>query len=129
MQPVAAAADVRQDERHGGMPHRERAELDRVGRFLTLILAPAVLPDVVQDGKTVRRGAVAHRIEERVIGAPARRQLEADHPLRGSPYNLGERVRCIVRVDGDVPADPPGMLALERALDRVGVLTSLGEGK
>ena len=48
--PVAAAADVGQQEVDLGVPRGQRAELGRVGGLLPRVVPPPVLPDVVQHG-------------------------------------------------------------------------------
>ena len=68
MQPVAAAADVGQQEGDRGMARRQLAELARVGRLLARVVAAAVLPDVVQHWHAALGGQPADRIEQRIVG-------------------------------------------------------------
>jgi hypothetical protein len=111
------------------MAARQRTELHRVGRLLTGELPAAVLPDMLEDGESVPGGRDADGVEERVIRAAAGRQLDPDHPAGNTACNLGDRVRCIVRVDGDVPADAIRVVTLEAPLHVVGVLDVLAGRK
>ena len=69
MEPVAAPADVGEDERYAGVATAQRPELGRIGRFLSRPLVPAVLPDVMQHrhamaSRRLRRSdrAAGHRL-------------------------------------------------------------------
>ena len=95
VRPVAAAADVREDERRARMPQREAAEIRAVRDFLTRPLARAVLPDVMQHREVPRsRGLVRDRIEQRIVGAPAGRELDADRAALDAARDLVARVRA-----------------------------------
>ena len=67
VEPVAAAADVGQDEAGARVTLGELAELVGIGRFLSRVLAAAMLPDVVQQrepelpGEARRRDRAADR--------------------------------------------------------------------
>ena len=111
------------------MPRGEAPELDRVGRLLPRIVAPPVLPDVVKHGHAPLGGERADRIEQRIVGAPARGELDADHPGIEAPADLGQRVVGVVRVDGHVAADPVGVLALEAQQVVVAVAAVVGRGE
>ncbi|PYO89330.1 MAG: hypothetical protein DMD58_09760 [Gemmatimonadetes bacterium] len=113
MQPVAAAADMRQDERDVRVTARERAQLARVGRFLARPVMAAVLPDVLQHRHAALPGQSGNRIEQRVIGPAARRQLDSDHPCVEAAHDLGAGVRAIVRIHADVAANAVGVGALQ----------------
>ena len=114
MQPVAAAADVCEDERDVWMPFRECAELHRVRCLLARPIPPAVLPHVLQYGDVPLAGEHANRIEQRIVRPPARGQLDADHSRVETAHDFRARVRRIVRIDADVATDRIGMLALQR---------------
>ena len=95
VRPVAAAADVREDERRARMPQRERAEIDAVGDLLAGPLARAMLPDVMQHRQPAFRCLFGDRIEQRIVGAAARRELDADGAaLRRSARSRRARARC-----------------------------------
>ena len=102
------------------MPARERSELERVRRFLTLELAPPVLPDVLQNRKAMTCGGRADRIDQRIVCATAGRELHADHTLRDTAINLSQSMGGVVGIHDYVAADAMRMLARESALDLVG---------
>jgi len=87
------------------VPARETPEVCAVRDFLTRPLARAVLPDVMQNREVAALGGGGNRIQQRIIGAPARRELHPDGAALGAAGDLLERVRGVVRVDGDVRPD------------------------
>jgi len=105
VRPVAAAAEVRENERDARMPLGKPREIAPVGDFLVRPLAGAMLPDVVQDRKTVHRGRLANRIEQRVIGSATREQLHTDCPALDAALDLRQRVIGVIRVHCHIPPD------------------------
>jgi hypothetical protein len=101
---VAAAADVRKDEAHARVSRRQTTELDPVRRLLTRPLAPAVLPDVVQHRKASAFRLDRDRVEQCVVRAAARGELDANRAPRDAPLDLRQRVRSVVGVHVDVAA-------------------------
>ena len=63
-EPVAPATDVREQKADGRVPLGELAELAGIGGLLPRIVAPAVLPDVLQDGDAAVGGEAADRIQQ-----------------------------------------------------------------
>src|SRR5258705_396621 len=113
MEPVAPAADVREDERHLRVPPCEGTQVGGVGRLLPGPVAAAVLPDVLQDRDAMLARRRAHRIEQRVVGAAAGGEFDADHAGREAAIDLGAGVRGVVGVDAHVAADAVGVRALQ----------------
>ena len=74
------------------MPGGERAELAGVGGLLARVVATAMLPDVVQHRDAALLGRPADRVEQRIVGAAAGRELDADHPRVEAARDLGERI-------------------------------------
>src|SRR3989442_9181514 len=111
-----------ENEMHRGMSGGEVAQLGGVGRLLARSVPTTVLPDVVEDRQPVSSGGGADRIEQRIGGAAARGEFDADGAGRAAPLDFGERVVRAVRVDADLGADASGLLALqaERPLVAVG---------
>ena len=105
------------------------AQLHRVRRLLAGIVAAPVLPDVVQHRHAALRREGADRIEQRIVGATARGQLDADHAGVEAAADLRQRVVGVVRIHGDVAADPVGMLPLEPQQVVVAVAQILGRGE
>jgi len=60
-----------EQEEHARMPARELAELPGVRGFLSRVLSPPALPDVMQHRPHALRGEPADRIDERIVGAAA----------------------------------------------------------
>ena len=60
-----------------------------------------------------RGGAAADGIEQRIVGAPAGRELDADHPRAEAAVDLGQGMVGVVGIDRDVAPDPVGMLTLQ----------------
>jgi hypothetical protein len=87
-----------------------------------------VLPDVVQDRHAAVGRQAADGIEQRIIGAAAGGQLDADHAGVEAAADLGERLIGVVGIDGDVPADPRRLLPLEGEQGVVGV-AQIGNGR
>src|SRR2546426_4501764 len=114
MQPVAPAADVGEDEGDVGVTARQRAELDRVGRFLPRPVVATMLPNVLEDGNAPLQRQDGDRIEQRIVRAAARRQLDTDHARIETPYDLRPGVCGVVRVDAHVATDRFRMRALQR---------------
>ena len=112
MQPVAAAADVRQDEPDVRMAAGEGAQLDGIGGLLTRPVAAAMLPDMLQHGHAPLAGELGNRVEQPIVGPAARRQLDADHPRVETAHDFGARVRRVIRIDADVATDAIHVLAL-----------------
>src|SRR5947209_15429441 len=114
MQPVAPAADVGEDEGDVGVTARQRAELDRVGRFLPRPVVATMLPNVLEDGNAPLQRQDGDRIEQRIVRAAARRQLDTDHARIETPHDLGAGLRGVVRIDAHVATDRFRVRALER---------------
>ena len=129
VQPIAAAANVRQDEAHLGMPRRERRELDRVRSLLAGPVAAPVLPHVLQDRDAQLARQRADRVEQRIGGAATGRQLDADHAIGNATPDLGLGVRRVVGVHADVAADAVGMRILQREQRVVAVGQVVGRGE
>jgi hypothetical protein len=106
MNPVAASCNVREQEIDPGVARRERAELDGVAGFLAGIVAPAMLPDVVQHRNAAVGGRPTDRVQQRVIGSAARGKLDTDHAGIEAAIELGEGMTLEVGIDDGVPADP-----------------------
>src|SRR5437667_322913 len=103
MQPVATAADVSEDEGDVGVTARQRAELDRVGRFLSRPVAAAVLPNVLEDGNAPLQRQGGDRIEQPVgAGRPfvvkVRVDVDQHCPKLGSEAGAGEAFSYFVGV-------------------------------
>jgi hypothetical protein len=96
---------VGQDEGHAGMSRGEACELHAVGCLLPRPVAPAVLPDVLEDRGTSSRRFRSDRIEQRIIGATTGGELDADRTAREASLDLTQRVLAIVRIHGDIAAN------------------------
>src|SRR5688572_30693828 len=87
------------------MPAGESRELDAVRGLLSGPVAPTVLPDVLQDRHTTTGGLRGNRVDQRVVRAATRRELDADGASPHASLDLREGVLAIVGVDGDVAAN------------------------
>ncbi len=127
--PVAAPADVRENEAHRPVPGRQTAQLHGVGCFLPRDVAATPLPDMMQDRHAALTCQRGDRIEQRIVRAPARGQLDPDEPGRKPTTNLRFGVRGKVGVHGHVPTHTAGVLAAERrqGFVRVGEIGRRGE--
>src|SRR5712671_301761 len=114
MQPVPAAADMREDERDIGVTARERAQLSCVGCLLSRPVTAPVLPDVLEHWDAALLRQRGNRIEQRIVRPAARRELDPDHPRVEAPYDLGAGVGAVIRVDAHVAANAVGMGSLRR---------------
>ncbi len=128
MQPVAPAADVGQEEVHAGVSPGKCAELHGIRRLLSRPVAPPVLPDVVEDGHAALGREPADRIEQRIVRAAARGELDADHSGIQAAVDLRQRGLGVIGVHRHVPADPRGVAALELEQPVVGV-AQIGNGR
>jgi hypothetical protein len=72
-----------------------------------------VLPDVLQHGNPPLARQRGDGIEQRIVGAPARGELDPDHPAVETPQNLRAGVCAVIGIDARIPADPVGMRALQ----------------
>ncbi len=122
MFPVAAPADVRQDESHLGVARGQGGELLPVRRFLPRPVVPPMLPHMVQHWNPPFSRQLADRVEQRVRRAATRRELDPHHAGTEAAGDLGARVGRVVGVHGDVAADQAGMLLLEREQGSVPIL-------
>ena len=114
LEPVSAAADVRQDEAHAGMARGQLAQLPCVGCLLPGVFAAPALPYVMKDRNAALRGQPADRIHQRIVGAPAGGELDPDHARVQAAPDLRDRLGREVRIDRHVAADALGVLPLER---------------
>src|SRR5437763_678996 len=112
--PVAAPADVRQNESDLGMSRGQGGELLPIRRFLPRPVASPVLPHVVQHRNPPFPRQLADRVEQGVGRAAAGREFDPDHPGVEAAGDLDARLRRVVGVHGDVAADQVGILPLER---------------
>ena len=95
------------------MAHREPPEVDRIGDLLVGPLARAVLPDVVEDGEAVPRGRLDDRVEQRIVGAAAGGELDADRAELRASRDLGERVRGVVGIHHHVASHARRLATLD----------------
>ena len=81
--------------------------------LLAGVVAPPVLPDMVQDRHPPLGGEAADRVEERVVRPAAGRQLDADHARVETASDLRQRIVGVVGIHRDVAPDATRMLALQ----------------
>src|SRR5207237_7337678 len=93
-------AEVGGDARHRVMPAREAREIGAVRNLLAGPITASMLPDMMQNRKAEFARALADRIQQRIVGSPAREQLDADGAALDAPLDFRQRVLGVVRVDG-----------------------------
>jgi hypothetical protein len=96
---------MRENEIGFWMPDGELDQLECVRCFLSRIVPPAVLPDVVEYRHSTTRRHLADWIQQWIVRPAAGGELDADHASIEAPPELGLGVRTKVRVDHAVAAN------------------------
>jgi hypothetical protein len=107
----------------------ELCQLECVGCFLSRIVSPAVLPDVMQYRHSAVRSHFADRIQQRVVRPAAGRELDADHASIEAALELRLSVRTKIRIDDAIAADAIRMSALKAQEEAVAVFDVDGRRK
>src|SRR4051794_12674751 len=109
------------------MPGGQPSQLNRVARLLSGIVAPPVLPDMVQHRNLALPGQRANWVEQGIVGAAAGGQLDADHAGVQATAQLAQGVLLKVGIYGGVAADTSRIRALKLEQKTVAVF-DIGRG-
>jgi hypothetical protein len=78
---------------------RQPREVGAVGDLLRRPVATTVLPDVMENREPTLGRELGDRVEQRIVGAAAGKQLDTDRTARRAALDLGQRMSGVIRID------------------------------